>query len=68
MKNPLRRLRRRSSRRTSLDQSVAATQVLPEVGGRPAPDGIGHKRRRHLRPTDVIATATLGPRTRLVRA
>ncbi|MDR0626345.1 MAG: ABC transporter permease [Bifidobacteriaceae bacterium] len=68
MKNPLRKLRRRSGRRTGPDQPTAATQVLPEVGGRSASDGIGRKRRRHLRPTDVIATATLGPRTRLVRA
>ncbi|MDR2565108.1 MAG: ABC transporter permease [Bifidobacteriaceae bacterium] len=44
------------------------TQVLPVVAGETRLSGIVQKRRRRLRPMDVLATATLGPRTRLMRA
>ncbi|MDR1633576.1 MAG: ABC transporter permease [Bifidobacteriaceae bacterium] len=69
MKNPLRR-----SARTSANQPAKAggsqedTQVLAPIAV-PAPlNEIVQQRRRRLRPMDVLATATLGPRTRLVRA
>jgi putative ABC transport system permease protein len=52
----------------TITPDAQATEALPVVKTPKRARGIGRKRRRRLRPGDVLATATLGPRTRLVRA
>ncbi|MDR2378399.1 MAG: ABC transporter permease, partial [Bifidobacteriaceae bacterium] len=65
MRNRLRRRAKAAGRAAGRDQD--ATQILPAARAAAEAPGIGRRRHR-LRPIDVLATATLGPRTRLVRA